>query len=235
MQNKAAAMRETRALTMLNAEQALRSAGEKSETAVLFNAMASRIRGESNWVLLDKESRLIYMEHTSSYSETTKEVLLSADESTAAATVYNYFEALQRVDIEYVASSKKLDAISGAMRAYGPENGIYLPPYDLSRSPYTVIVADPTGATSLVRKNRRGAANKNQTNPHRFSRILSVYSKADTDAYYNLKGEWEFASAFTRTATDSALLNKGIMRDLDVKAGWQELDTINAGLSKNWR
>ena len=232
VQNKAAALRETRALTMLNAEQALRSAGEKSETAVLFNAMASRIRGESNWVLLDKESRLIYMEHASPYSETTKEVLLSADESTAAATVYNYFEALQRVDIEYVASSKKLDAISGAMRAYGPENGIYLPPYDLSRSPYTVIVADPTGATSLVRAR---TAEELQTKIRQIRTDFpeySVYSKADTDAYYNLKGEWEFASAFTRTATDSALLNKGIMRDLDVKAGWQELDTINAGLSK---
>ena len=38
VQNQVAALRESRALKMLNAEQALRAAGEKSEPSVLFNA-----------------------------------------------------------------------------------------------------------------------------------------------------------------------------------------------------
>lgn len=232
VQNKTGEMREARAIKMLNAEQAIRTSGERSETSTLFNAVATRIRGDSDWWRIDTESRTIFQEKTLPDKTVSREVLLGADEGQAAELVYNYFAQLKQVDADYLTKSKGLDALTGQLKNNAPEDAIYLPPYDLGKTPYVVIVADPTGSKAMV----RGRTAEDLQAKIRQIRVnfpdYTVYTSGDTKSFFKMKGEWEFENAFSKTSVNTALRNDGIMRDLDVKSGWQELDNINAWLTR---
>ena len=232
VQNQVAALRESRALNMLNAEQALRAAGEKSETSVLFNAVISRIKSTSEWWRIDTEGKHIYREFQDGARNTATEVLLSADESAAAKTVYDYFVALKGVDAEYLKKSKGLDALTGNVKNAPYEDGIYIPPYDLGKTPYIVVVADPLGAKAVLRgRTAEELQDKVRQVRSKFP-DYRVYTSNDTDSFFKMRSEWEFEAAFSRSSVDTALRNDGVLRDLDVKAGWQELDNINQWLTR---
>ena len=232
VQSKTSSLREARALAMLNAEQALRSYGPTSKVSVLFNAIVSRIKGSDEWIRIDTSSKELFREHTSPYAATTRETLLSASESPEAEAVFNYFAALQAVDAGYLAQSKKLDALTGNLQSRIPSDALYVPPYALTKTPHMVLVVNPAGSKSVLRGT---SAEELQTKLRQLRAKFpeyAVYDKESTDAYFKLHGEWEMAAAFNRSATDSALRNEGILRDLDVKSGWQELDSINVWLTR---
>ena len=232
VQNQVAALRESRALKMLNAEQALRAAGEKSETSVLFNAVVSRIKGTPDWWRIDTEGKLIYREFADENRNAVTEVLLAADESAAAKTVYEYFAALKSVDAEYLTKARDLDALTGNVKNVPYEDGVYIPPYNLGKTPYIVVVSDPTGSKAILRgRTAEELQDKVRQVRTKFPEYR-VYTSNDTDAFFKMRAEWEFEAAFSRTSVDTALRNDGILRDLDVKAGWQELDSINEWLTR---
>lgn len=243
-------MRNSRASALLQVEQKLRAAGPTSETAITLNAVFQRLKSTEEQVILFYNKRSIVTQDYAIangllvYGKSTTHVLAAQQRLLSDPNggiilwrdklgIFDYFEALEKVDLDYRHANNLISTMLGkpVPKRY-PTGSIYVPPYDLTETPHVLLVRSPDGSKSILRGRTAEELQKKARIVRENFPEMTLVDQTDISAYKKFVGEYNHEAAFYRTVTDMKLENKGILHDVDIKSGFQELDNINNWLSR---
>ena len=241
-------LRNSRASALLEVEQVLRSSGTASPTAIKLNAVTQRIKSEASPAYLFKDKNAIVTEDyalvmglTPSKGATAIEeaqTRLDADPTNGiilwedATGIFNYFAKLESVDAAYRTMFKDVSTMLGKPILDRPANSIYIPPYDLSATPHILLVIGADNSKSVLRAESALELQKKARIIQELHPEMRLLDQTDISAYKKFMDEYNYEAAFTRTSSDTTLRNNGILHDIDIKSGFQEIDNINNWLSR---
>ena len=241
-------LRNSRAETLLAAEQKLRAAGVTSETAVTLNAVIQRIKSSPTQVYLHRTQQAIVTEdyaivfgirpvaHKTMIAEAQERlakdpnagIILWKDTS----GIFDYFERLEAVDSTYRNMYKDVSTMLNKPAKFVPKDSLYIPPYDLAETPHILLVISPDDSKAVLRAASAGELQQKVKVIREAHPEMTFIDQTDITAYKKFKNEYDYEAAFTHTATTTTLKNNGVLHDIDIKSGFQEIDNINNWLSR---
>ena len=241
-------LRNTRAEMLLESEQRLRAAGVTSETAITLNAVIQRIKSSPTSVYLHRSKQAIVTEDYAIVfgirPVAHDKMILDAQERLAKDPnagiilwkdklgIFQYFEHLEAVDAVYRDMYKDVSTMLNKPFKHVPKDSLYIPPYDLTETPHILLVVSPDDSKAILRATSANELQQKVKVIREANPEMRFIDQTDITAYKKFKNEYDYEAAFTHTTTTTTLKNNGVLHDIDIKSGFQEIDNINNWLSR---